>query len=315
MAFDLEGWLKKDLGISDDDVALVRDKLAGAAPKIEQGLLRQSDYSRHMDDLRGQQQALADSTTRLEAEIAAWARTQAEGGQITAQQQAEITRLKTERYQLQLAVEASARAAGQDPTAAVAAVLGTTTPPPNTPPNQPPAFDPSKFVSPDQLGSHLNSLATLSLRLPAQLAAISREHHALTGEHIDEMSIISEIEKRAQTRGNQKSLDPKTVWEEMHDIPTKRTAAAEKRQTDLIAAAEARGREAAMTEMAAQGGASVPRPAGRQSPILHGPNGVGRESVLKRPQPGDTVQRAVNAFRTGKYKTGAGAGTPAAGSR
>jgi hypothetical protein len=186
----------------------------------------------------------------------------------------------------QQALRRLATEAGVDPTT----VLQTTTVVP--PKKEEPAVDLSGYAKAGDIGA----VANMALRLPAQLAKIAREHQALTGQVLDEDVIIDEIQKRANTRGNQKSLDPRSVWEELNDVPTLRDTAQKKTFDDAIAAAEARGREAALTE------SSIP---GAPPPGKHAPVFANREAPkLARSQPGTGLQSAVAALRTGKYKAG-----------
>jgi hypothetical protein len=116
------------------------------------------------------------------------------------------------------------------------------------------------------------------------------------------------LQTRASTKGNQKSLDPRVIWEELHKVPEVRTEHAKKEHDAEIAAAEQRGREAALSESVLPGSHTAP---GTHAPIFGNKT---RESALKRPQPGETVRNAAAAFRTGKYRQGKeGAGSkPAA---
>lgn len=304
MAFDVKAWLTSELGLSGENLDTVVAALAPAADRIQQGHLRQSDYSRHMNELRSNQEKLQAADAALQAEIAAWATRQAQGEPITQKMRDELDTLRANALKLQTAVERQALAQGQDPAEAVRSVLGGQAP---VAPPQPTAPDLSGYVKATDLGTTASTLASMALKWPAQFAKIAREHHALTGEELDGEAIVAEIERRAATRNNDKSLDPVRVWEELHDVGSKRTAAAEKRQNELIAAAEARGREAAMAEFSAVGPQAVPsRANGRPSPILNPSNAQGqaapRKSVLERPQPGNRVAAATAAFRSGKYR-------------
>jgi hypothetical protein len=288
-AFDLKTWLT-EIGIGGDDLSLIETKLAPAAGKIQSGYLAQADYSRKMDEVAKLQRDIEAKDQRLAAEAAEWAGMTATEQAANKTLKASIDKLEGQKLALTQRLRATAEGAGIDPTPLLADLDAA----PVTKSNEPAAsaVDLSKYVT----GEQHAALAGMAVRLPAQLMAIAREHRALTGEDVNEEAIIQEIETRARTRGNQKSLNPREVWEEMHGIPAKR---AEKQEAGIqarIDAAKEEGRMEAISQAALPGGS----PRGRVAPVFtragHG------ESKLQRPQPGQGISSAVSAFESGKYR-------------
>ena len=289
MAFDIKKWLKDDLQMSDDDVALVETKLASKAAIIESGYLAQGDYSRKMNELGTAQTALTAKNAQLDAEALEWANMTAAEKKANGDLKASIDKLEQEKLQLTQRVKRVATDAGLDPAKALegleteAVVV--------KPPVVTSTIDESKFVTREMY----NGLAATAIRLPSLLMTMAREHKALTGEDLNTDAIVAEIEARANTRGNQKSLDPRQVWEDTHQISAKREAKRVADHNTEIAAAVERGRTEALSEVQLPTGGSV---SGRHAPVLVS----GRESILKRPQPGSSIAGAVAAFQSGKYR-------------
>lgn len=296
MAFDIKNWLKTDLQMSDEDIALVETKLAPKAQIIESAVLRQQDYSAKMADVQRLQGEIRAKDDRLTAEATEWASLTAAEKATNEPLRRSIEALEVQKLQLTQRLTSVATQAGIDPKTALE---GLETEPVTKPAPAPaPAVDTSKFVDREAF----NGIAAMALELPALLSEIADEHRELVGARLDQRAIVREIQSRAATRGNVKSLDPRQVWEEMHEIPAKRAARETERYNAAISAAKEEGRMAALTE------ASIPgaTPVGRHSPVLVRP---GHESVLKRPQPGVGLQGAVSAFTSGKYRNGAPAKT------
>jgi len=299
MALDIPKWMKEDMGFSEAEIAVMTPLITPErAAKIEAAQLRQSDYSKHMNDLKKAQTDLASANERLTAEMADWATASASSRGITEKQAQDLEKAQGTVARLQARVQKIAIDAGLDPAKALEGIDQVVTPPVDK--NNPP-IDASKFVSAEDHQTALGRIARMSLSIPAEIAAIQHEHHELTGEWLDPRAIIKEIETRATTNGNRKSLEVRDVWEELNGIPEKRTTVAKKKHDDEIAAAEERGRQRALTESQIPG--AVMRSTGsRPSPVLAGPTGHGRESVIKRPQPGASTQAAVTALRSHKYR-------------
>lgn len=290
--FDAKQFLG-ELGFSQTEVDELAPKFQGdRAEKLKGAVLRQQDYSRQMNEaqatLAAKQAEIAETEQRLAAEAAEWA-------SLTAAEKAASQALRTQHEQTQRellrhqqAFTRIAQEAGVDPKT----YLGDPTPtPPPAPEPTTPALDTSKFASADAVAQ----LARLSLQIPAQITALAIEHRRLTGQDLDPTALVAELEKRASTRGNQKPLDLRTIWEEQHNIGQVRADAEAARIKKLEDDAFARGREAAMSEAALPPGA---QPTGKHA-IVFNPN---RTSAVQRPQPGQGLQAAVTALATGKYR-------------
>lgn len=283
-AFDTKKWLMDDLGFSEEEAKDLLPKFETRAEKVQSGYLRQSDYDRRMNEGKAE---LAAANDKLNAEMAEWASLTASEKQSATQLRVDLEASQQEVLRLKQSVTRIASEAGLDPTK----VLGTEPPPKKDEPPKGP--DLSGYAKRDDV----MGLATMSLTLPAELMAIAEEHRELTGERLDTREIVREIQSRAGTRGNQKSLDPRAIWEELKGIPAKREEVSTQKFNDAIAAAEARGREAALTE------ASIP---GQQPPGRHAVVFGGQKSKLERPQPGSRLSGAIAAMRSGKYAAGNG---------
>ena len=295
---EAKDWLK-ELGFSAEKVEqLAAEFTAAQMTKIAEGYARQSDYDRAFNankaEIERQQADLAAANQRLNEEMAAFAVMQQEGGQITQKMRDDLDKAQQQALKLKQKLERVATDAGMDVTAVLKDVDVQVVQPTTTP--QTPAFDASKFVSADDYQRSVAQLANMALTLPAELQQIQYEHQQLFGKQIDTREIVAELQKRASTRGNTKSLDPRAVWEELHGVPAARTAADQKRFDDAIAAAKAQGAQEALSQASIPGATHVPgKPT---SPVL----GT-RQSALNRPQPGTTASNAAAAFRSGKYRT------------
>lgn len=302
MALDVVKWLKEDLGLDDAIIADVGPKLTPVAGKIEAGYLRQSDYSKQMDALKAQiktqQDELAAANERLAAEVAEWAVVQAKGKDATEKMRTDMEAAQNDVLRLQQALRKTAtdHQLNYDDL-----VKGIDVKPPVKVDDKTNVIDTSKFVGTDQHAA----LTRMALRLPAQLAAIQHEHHELTGEWLNPETIIAEIETRAGTPRNAKSLEARDVWEELHGIPAKREAKAKEKHDKEIADAEARGAERARSESQLPNGGAPP--VGQHAPVFRQEH----KSVLQRPSAGVPNQSAVTALRSGKYRQPP-AGAPAA---
>lgn len=287
-------FLKSDIGYTDEQLTgLNADQLK----KLAEAVMRQSDYDAAMNagkaELATAQQKLTEANDRLNAEMAEWATIRAQGGDITAKMQKDLEAAQAKVATLTARVTGIATQAGLDPAKALEG-LETVVPPPNQPPqNQPP--DLSGYVKTDDFRRGYGELAQAMLRVPAALMRIAREHQQLFGTPLDESSIITEIETRAATPRNQKTLDPIAIWEEKHNVAAKRDEVAKATHDAEIAAAEARGRDAALSSINVPGGHT---PSHRHAPIFGGE----RKSAIARPQPQSTTQAAAAALRSGKYR-------------
>lgn len=300
---DPNAWLK-EIGFSDTEIADLAPKLAPKIDAIGEHVMRQSDYDRMMNEGKAEittaQQTLNDANERLNREMAEWAIVQAEGGAQTEQMRKDVEAAKLAAFKARQAIERLGQQHQIDVTQVLSEVtqVAPMTIPAATVPVTPAAPDLKNYVTAEDYRSTIGQLGNMALHLPAQLLSIAGEHQTLYGAPIDTRTITAEIEKRASTRGNQKSLDPRQVWDELYNVSAKRTEVAEATQTKLLADAESRGYEKGRSEIAIPGNTSVPGK--HSSPVLGGQ----RQSLVNRPQPGQTVATAASAFRSGKYRHG-----------
>jgi hypothetical protein len=150
------------------------------------------------------------------------------------------------------------------------------------------AFDSKPIL--EQIGGISNYLLTLNAELPM----IAADHLALTGKPLDTRAFIADIKARAARK---EDIDPVRLWETTYQIPEKRAAKAEELRKADMKAAEDRGYERARSE------AAIP---GQQAPGTHAPifksGETGRQSILKRPQPGQGTSQFAASLASGKYR-------------
>ncbi len=299
---EAKAWLKAQ-GFTDEDVTEIEARFTPEKmAKIAEGTMRQDEFDRTMDEgkaaLATEVQALADANARLNTEMAEWATHQNNGKAATVQMQTDLDAAQARVTQLTSRVTKLATEAGVDPKA----LLG------DVEPVKPKEPDMKGFVRVDDLDAEINKrlgrLATGILDVPAELFQLGQEHQKLFGESLDTRPLVAEIKKRAATQGNQESLDPRAVWEEMHSVVDKRTEVDLAAHDAEITAAVERGRQEGRSEQALPGSTTMP---GHHAAVFV----EGRKSALERPQPLSTVTAAATALRSGKYRqtSGSGAGT------
>ena len=303
---EIKKWLMEDMGFTEKEITdqkLVEAFTPDRVAKLEDGYMRQSDYDKSQNELKAdvakQQADLKTAQTNLDTEVAEWATVQAGGKKATDQMRTDLDAAQNDVLRFQQALKRTAEANGLNYDDLV---KGIEVKPVVKPDVTPVPFDESKFVTRE---SYL-ALTNMALLVPAQLDRIQREHFDLTGEYLNPEDLVAEVQERARTKGNTKSLELRDIWEEKHGIAEKRTAKTKKEHDDEIAAAEKRGREAAYSESALPGGGATP--VGSHAPIFRGD----RKSVLERPQPQVASQAAVTALRSGKYRQPP-VGAPASG--
>ena len=303
MAIDVLKWLKEDMGFSDEQVAIASPLFVPKADVLDKGYLRQADYSRQMNELNAKiktdSDALQAAQTNLDAQIAEWATVEAGGKAASAQMRTDMEAAQNDVLRLQQVLRKTAEQTGLKYDDLVKGIEVKTVP----------AKADDKVLAPDMSGyvtrDQYNALTRMSLLVPAQLDRIQREHFDLTGEYINPEEIVAEVQARAATKGNTKSLELRDIWEEKYEIPAKRTAAAKKTHDEEISAAEKRGADRAMSESMLPGGGSPS--GGHHSPVFRQEH----KPVLQRPAAGVPNQAAVSALRDGKYRQPA-VGAPAA---
>lgn len=276
--FDIKKWLKDDLGFTDAEltpefIALMEPRAA----KVEQGYLRQADYSRFVNEYK----AKSDGLTQ---EIADWTETQANtAAEVEARREA-LETLEQEKLVLTQAATRLAEESGLKLEDVLKGVKIETKPPVATVEK----FDPTPVYA--QVGNVAKYLLDFATELPM----IAAEHLALTGEPLNTRALRAEIEARAARKEN---TSPVEVWEAMYGIGEKRTAKNVADRAAEITAAEARGREAAKSEAAIPGS----NPVGTHAPVF-----ANRTSVLQRPQPGRNTAGFAQSLAKGTYRTNPG---------
>jgi hypothetical protein len=305
MALDLKAWLK-EMGVKDDQLDVVVPVLTPAADAIEKGVLRQADYSKHMNDLKVKQQELDAANERLNQEIVEWGETKAKGEPITAKMERDLADAKAEVTRLHTVITTKAEQLGIDPKSIIGEV-------------QPPAADSKAsqpdltgYVKMDDLNQRIGAVGQYLMDLPVEIQDLADEHFELTGERLNRKEIVAEVKRRATDKTNRNPdgtlklpADARAIWEEKHQIPEKRKAKAEEAHTRDLKAAEDRGYERARTEQALPGDppagkhAIVLRRTGDQAHVSKLPEGQRREAPTSR---NNRVSAAASALATHRYR-------------
>jgi hypothetical protein len=315
MALDMRAWLK-EMGVKEDAIDTVFPHFSDPAvvTRIEEGTLRQADYSRKSATLQAAQTQLDAANERLNQEMVDWAQTRDAGEPITEQMRTDLAKAKGEVERLKTVITTKATELGLDPTK----VIGEAPPvDANATANRSAAPDLTGYVKVEDLNTRLSAAGRYLMRLPADVARIQHEHQALTGEWLDPAVIIDEVEARASDAANRnrdgslkKPVDARAVWEEKFDIPTKRTAKTQAdRQRDLDSARE-EGRQEVRTQQALPG-AEAP---GRHAVVFRRPAGADGQPQTRTPKitrdthvgQQDRISKAASALATHRYRGGTG---------
>lgn len=289
MALDIKKWLTEEMGFSEAEATEMAPKFtAERAAKIETSVGLLSANTAAQTKIKQTQAELQAANDRLNAEMAEWATlsTQEKAEATELRAAVEAARVRATQLETRLTTLATQHGVDPKPLLEGAAVV-----PPVKEKVVPPVQD-DRFAA---IGNALN----YSLDLPANLEYIRDEHQALTGERLDTREIVKIIKVNAGVKGA--TVDPIQIWEDKYGIPAKRDAKSKADLAKTISDAEARGEERARSQQALPN-ATQP---GRHSPVFGRKTDTGeiapRTSALKRPQPGSSVQGAVNALRTHKY--------------
>ncbi len=294
MAFDTTRWLQEEMGFTAEQAAQLAPQFADRADRLEAGYVgsaARQQFDAQRAEIASTQQALKDANDKLNREMAEWASlTAAEKAQATELQNSlEAARVRV--AQIETRLQTTAQQYGFDPKTILE---GTAVIPEKKEPVAQP-IDTKQFVNRDQIVPVLDYQMDFAAALPVLVA----DHQALFGERLDTRDLLKEVRTRAAK--NDGNIDPFKVWEEKYGVPAKRQQVADEKYKADIAAAEARGREAGLSERAMPG----PADPGRHAPIFR--NGSGqfapRTSRLQRPQPETSVRSAAAALATGKYRT------------
>lgn len=294
MALDAKKWLMEELGFSAEEADALSPKFtAERLGKIETSVGLLSANAAAQREIEANRAELQRANDQLSREMAEWATlTQSEKNQATELQAAlEASRVRATQLETRLTNLATQH--GVDPKS----LLEGTTPVPEVPVKRQPAADEPRYVPMDAF----STVANFNLDLAGALTYIAQEHQELTGKRLDTREIVSEIKARSQKQGA--TVDPIAIWEEKYGIPKIRTDRETAARAEEIRLAEERGAQRVRTEIEMPG----PTPPGRHSVVFGRRDQAGtvtqpRTSVLSRPQPQTTVQNAVAALRSGKYR-------------
>lgn len=291
MAFDIKALLTQEGKLTPEQAdAFVQQYGSNLGPVFEATHAQRETLAQQQARLASEQAALQQANESLNREMAEWATLSTKEKEAALQQQAALEAARVRNAQIETRLAAAATQYGFDANA----ILEGTTPIPEKKEPVVPPFDTSKFVARDQVAPVFD----YQLELMGQLPHLVAEHQRLFGEPLDTRAIVKEIKARAAK--NDPNIDPTGIWEEKFGVPAKRAEVQKQQYDAAIAAAEARGREAAMTERAMPGPANP----GKHSPVFRNADGqfAPRTSRLQRPMPESTLRNAVSAFTTGKYR-------------
>lgn len=321
MGFDVKAWLK-DLGFSDEEqtALLPQFSTTDRTTALEEGQLRQTDYSRQMDasnvELATERTRLEEADAKLNRELSEWATVQGASAEKVTAAAARITTLEQQVLTGRQRVEQIATAQGLDPKPYLE---GLETTPPDPAAAAPPGGTGAPAVEPPDLSGLVKTTDArefnqFMFEMQTTLPMLQAEHLALTGEPLDTVALGAEIQRRAKSG---ETPNPRETWEALHDIPARRTAAADTKHAADITAAEERGRQAQASEAALPTGSPVGKRAiiFQPPPNADGTPGEARTSELERPQPRSRMEGALQAIATGKYRPapeGASPGTRSA---
>lgn len=294
MTFDTKRWLTEELGFTAEQAEALAPQFADRTEKIQAGYVGPAErqaFTAKQTEIANAQRQLEEANAKLSDELRQWAEMTAKEKAQSPALAAELEASRVRAAQLEARLTTLATQSGLDPKTLLENIAPA--PEPKKEPTVAPV-DTSKFVTREQVAP----IFDYQLDLPATLLHIQAQHQQLFGETLDPRKITAEIKARAAK--NDQNIDPIAIWEGLYKVPEKREAVNKAKYDADIAAAEARGREAAMTERAMPG----PADPGRHAPIFR--NGQGqfqpRTSRLSRPQPEAGVRSAAAALASGKYR-------------
>lgn len=274
---DLAGWLQElnaEGSLTTEELAAVTAALGKApvAKRLGDSVLRQSDYSRHMDELRTKEREteniraqLHEWKTKADADIARLTK-RVEDGKITeAAYQARLTTLKTQADDLGLEIDTSPPSAAAPPPAA-----------------SPVSAVPEGY---EELRAGFDKATKLFPRIPAMLQDLAYEHFELFGK----WPKLDPIMEKMLVTGR----PLREVWEEEYKVGDRRTAL----ETERIETIKRTAANEAETRVRSELKAPRPRPDAPHSPVLS--QLAGKEKAPKEP----SWQRAARAHEEGKYRT------------
>jgi len=224
----LEEWVK-GFKVADDKKTQLLQLLADPEilPEIGNGVMRQSDYSKKLDEMRTERESLSakqQEVLDMEKQLVEW---RDENNPKFSQALEESERLKKE---LKTLTDAYIGKGGS------VLELSTGTPPPAKA-DEKLVFDTSSFVSKDDLSKVVPALT----QWPVQFQRIAQEHFKLTGEYPDGEKILAEVYKGKSAQ---------QAWEDTHGIPAIREQKQKEHFEAELKAAREDERAKVMTEMA-----------------------------------------------------------------
>ena len=228
----LEDWVK-GFKVGDDKKAELLKILADPEllPEIGNAVMRQSDYSRQMDEIRDERSAIAtkqQEVLAIEDRLVAW---REENNPKYEAALADATAAKAER---DLLVNAYIAKGGS------LADLGKPVEALPKPEDQPRADD-GRYVSREDYEKTMKATVPALAQWTAQAMQIDREHFELTGQHPDLDKVLAEVYKGKSARD---------AWESTHGIPALRAAKQESDIEARVAAAVKDAETRVRTELA-----------------------------------------------------------------
>ena len=285
MAFPVEDWLK-EFGFEGDELKALATKFGAKSDVLEKNQLRQSDYSRSMNEVKKLQTKAEETNAALEREMAEFATLSAAEQAKAGDQRKRIEDLETKAFKYQQTLERVAEENGLDVAQVLEGVGHVEKPKPAATPEP---FDPTP------IRREVGAITSYLLALNGDLPAIAQEHLELTGNRLDTRAFVRELTDLAN-KGQ--APDPNRFWEEKFDIGAKRQAKSQAEFEQKIATAREEGRRAGASEANLPGARPME---GTHSPVLR--QAAAGANKAQRPQPGSRMQAAVNALREGKYRT------------
>ena len=184
----------------------------GLIAEVEQGYMRQSDYSRKQDELRAEKQRVQDNWEKANTE---YLRMQTELEEVKAD--ADSTKAEKAEAARKLA-EAEKKL------------------------SETPQFDPKKFISVEDFEKKQREYAAAQTAYFGDTLEIVAEHESLFKTRISPKQLIQDAIAAKKT--------PSEFWEEKYNVAAKRKEISDKAEETKIAEAEKRGREKYIAEQA-----------------------------------------------------------------
>lgn len=295
--FTLESWLK-DLDLSEDEMRIVSPLFSKPerTEKLKGSVLRQSEFSRKMNDLDKQKAELEASILEKEQLIAAdaqklgaWKQTADKTLTDTAEA---LEKERVERFKLAQKMERLATQYGEDPKQWLS--TEDVTPPPKEPVK---AVDTSEYdkkyfsrEDADKFGNELRLVPDLA----AEFHDLAEEHYELFGKRLKMGPLVQEARKSKKLLREQ--------WAEQYKVEERRKELSEKAIEERIQARVSEEKQKILSEHKLP----VTRSGdGDGSPLLQMREDLRLAGKERKSQGSSAVDAAVKAYNTGKYKEAA----------